>query len=283
MTLRLFAFLGVLAFSIAAQTPASTAPARRTVKDIDAKEIKLGEDEPGCKDNALLPRIIGCSIIQCDSKETDTVEIQVGVSTDGAVQKESMDGATEVTYYLCPARLTLPHIVKTSDLGLTKAGFKTVYNGKDDDDQPIVTGFKDTEWFQISTYMYNEYSAYIVSHVKVNPESQATSDALAEEMNKNGRVTLSGLEFEKEKFDVPQDAEKLLAEVAALLVRQPDWKIRVEAHGAEGQDRQANIALCQKRASAVAAWLLDHGIDKSRLSIQGISEGASQRIELVRF
>ena len=141
-------------------TPAAWA-ARRAGHGLENKEIKLGEDEPGCKDSTLLPRIPGCSIIQCDTKEADTLEIQVGVSTDGAVQKEAMDGASEVIYYLCPSKVTLSNIAKTSDTALTKAGFKTVFNGKDDDDQPLVTALKDTQWVQISTYMYNEYSAYV--------------------------------------------------------------------------------------------------------------------------
>ena len=288
MTFRTLACFGLLTVCLGAQTTTvasnGTAPARRSLKDIDTKEIKLGEDEPGCKDSAFLPRIAGCSIIQCDNKESDTLEIQVGVSTDGAVQKEGMDGDSEVIYYLCPSKVSLGNIIKNSDSALTKGGFKVVFNGKDDEEQPIVTALKDTQWVQVSTYMYNEYTAYILSAINVPPDSQSASEALAEEMTKNGRVTLAGLSFDKEKFDMPADADKLLAEVAALLVRQPNWKIRIEAHTAESSDKQANVMLSQKRASSVATWLLDHGIDKSRVSIQGLGDAeASQRVELVRF
>jgi outer membrane protein OmpA-like peptidoglycan-associated protein len=283
MTFRTFACLGLFAVCLAAQNAAPPA-ARRSPKDLESKDIKLGEDEPGCKDSALLQRIPGCSIIQCDVKDSDTLEIQVGMSTDGAVQKESMDGASEIIYYLCPSKVTLPHIAKFSDTTLGKAGYKIVFNGKDDDDQPLVTALREMQWLQISTYMYNDYTAYVLSAVKVAPESQATSEALAEDMVKNGRVALQGFNFAKEKFDMPSDAEKVLAEVAALLVRQPSWKICVEAHSGDAGDRQANVALSQKRASAVATWLLDHGIDKSRVSIQGVGDtDPSQRIELVRF
>jgi len=285
MTLRILAGIGLAALCLTAQTAVTSQPgAKRAVRDIESKDIKLGEDEAACKDSALLPRIAGCSIIQCDSKESDTLEIQVGVSTDGAVQKEPMDGSSEVIYYLCPSKVTLSNIAKQSDSALTKAAYKVVFNGKDGEDQPLVTALKDTQWVQISTYMYNEYSAYILSTIRVAPESQAPSDALSEEMAKNGRVTLSGLSFDKEKFDMPSDAEKILAEVAALLIRQPEWKIRVEAHSGEASDRQLDANLSQKRASAVASWLLDHGIDKSRVSIHGVGDSdPSQRIDLVRF
>ena len=53
-------------------------------------------------------------------------------------------------------------------------------------------------------------SAYIFAALQVPPESQATSEALAEEMLKSGRVTLAGLNFDKEKADMPPDAEKIL-------------------------------------------------------------------------
>jgi outer membrane protein OmpA-like peptidoglycan-associated protein len=290
MILRILVSFGLLTVCLAAQTAsiattsATASAARRALKDVDAKDIKLGEDEPGCKDSALLPRVAGCSIIQCDNKEADTLEIQVGVSTDGAAQKEAMDGNSEVIYYLCPSKVTLGNIVKTAEGGLTKAGFKVIFNGKDDDEQPIVTGLKDTQWVQVSTYMYNEYTAYIHSAIDVPADAQSASEALAEEMTKSGRVTLTGLNFEQEKYDMPADADKLLAEIAALLVRQPAWKIRIEAQSTELPNKQANVVLSQKRASAVATWLLDHGIDKSRVSIQGVdATDASQRIELIRF
>ena len=277
MKLRILACLCFLIVSAAAPASAQSPGGARPAKDVEAKDIKLGEDEPGCKDSALLPRIAGCSIIQCDSKEESTLELQVGVSTDGVEQKESMDGASEVIYYLCPAKTSLASIVKNSDVALTKAGFKTAFNGKDDEDHPIVTSFKETQWVQISTYMYNEYSAYILSAIKVDEAAEGTSDALAEEMTKSGRVTLSGVMFDSNNAEFPAGAERVMTEIAALLVRQPDWKIRVEAHGNES-------ALSQKRASAVATWLLDHGIDKTRVSIQGVASTAvDQRVDLVRF
>src|SRR3954454_6256240 len=124
MTLRILACIALLTFCLAGQTAGTSPPAagaRRSVKDFDNKDIKLGEDEAGCKDSTLLPRMPGCSIIQCDTKETDSLEVQIGVSTDGAVQKEAMDGASEVIYYLCPSKISLSHIAKASDGALSKS------------------------------------------------------------------------------------------------------------------------------------------------------------------
>lgn len=274
--------------SLAAQVtpPTSKRPAG---KDALPEKIKLGEDEPGCKDSALMARIPGCSIIQCDNKEADGLDIQVGALPDGTIQKESMDGTAEIIYYLCPARITLPQIVKLSDGTLAKAGYKTVFYGKDGDDFPIVTGLKDNQWVQISTYLYDDNSAYIQTALKVPVENQANSDAMAEEMAKTGRVVLHGLAFDSEQ-ELSAESEKILTDIDAFLVRQPNLRIRVEGHTDAAGDKAANMTASQKQASAVAAWLLSHGIDKSRLSILGMGdtkplteETKKGRIELVKF
>ena len=274
--------------SLAAQVAPPTAK-RVAGKDVQQEKLKLGEDEPGCRDSALLARIPGCSIIQCDSKEADGLEIQVGASPDGAIQKEAMDGAAEIIYYLCPARITLPQIVKLSDAALAKAGYKTVFYGKDGDDFPITTGLKDNQWVQVSTYMYDEYSAYIQTALKVPMETQASTDAMAEEMSKTGRVVLHGIGFDKQN-ELSADSEKILSDINAFLVRQPDLRIRVESHTDTAGDKAANMTTSQRQASALAAWLLLHGIDKSRISIQGMGDtkpgpdaAKNSRIELVKF
>jgi outer membrane protein OmpA-like peptidoglycan-associated protein len=284
MIIQLLVSLGVVTLSFAAQTlpPAAS----KLAKDLD-REIRLGEDEPGCKDSTLMVRLSGCSIIQCDTKENDTRELVVGASTEGVIQKELMEGPSEVLYYLCPSKLSLGSIVKQSESTLNKAGFKTVFAGKDDEDQPLLTSLKDSRWVQISTYMYNEYSAYVFTAIEDTPETQSTSEAFAEEMTRTGRVVLSGLAFNKDQVDLPADAERVLSEVIKLLVRQPDWKIRVDGYTGDAGDAAANVSLSQKRASAVASWLLEHGIDRSRVSIQGMGDAksadAKSRIEIVKF
>ena len=279
----------------AAQIVPAPQTRRPPKKDDIEKEIKLGEDEPGCKDSELIARIPGCNIIQCDKKDVEDHEIQVGISQDGVAQKESMDGQLEVIYYLCPARITLGSIVKINENVLVKQGFKIIYAGRDEEDNPLVTGLKDTQWIQLSAYSYDDLSAYIQTTLKVPAENQVNTDALAEEMGKSGRIAITGLSFNKEG-DFTSDPEKILGEVAAVLVRQPDWRIRVEGHTNTEATAETNVTLSQREASAVASWLLGHGIDKSRVSIQGygdskqVADGKTpegkaknRRIEIVKF
>lgn len=277
----------VLAVCISAASAQPASSSKRAVAD-DSKEIRLGEDEPGCKDSALLARLPACSIIQCDSKENATAELHIGASTEGVVQKEPMEGPTEVIYYLCPTKTSPGNIVKVLEPILTKSGFKTIYSGKDGEDMPLLTVMKETQWIQISTYMYNDNGAYIQTAIKVAPDAQANAEAMADEIVRTGRVTLTGLLFEKDKTELPLDADKLLAEVAAFLVRQPDLKVRVEVQTTDAGNAQQNEVMSRQRASAVASWLLEHGIDKTRVSIHGIGEPkldpeSPQRIDLVKM
>jgi outer membrane protein OmpA-like peptidoglycan-associated protein len=79
-------------------------------------------------------------------------------------------------------------------------------------------------------------------------------------------------------------------------VREPDLRVRIEGYTDNTGDKAESTVLTQKRASAVASWLLGHGIDKSRISIQGLGDAKpiadnstpegqakNRRIELVRF
>lgn len=253
-----------------------------------SSDIKLGEDEPGCKDSTLLPRVTGCSIIQCDSKDFGTVNLQIASSpADGTIEKDSMDGPVETLYYLCPAKLSLASLVKQNEAALVKNGFKSVYNGKDEDDEPLATLSKDTQWVEISTYTYNQYSAYVVTAVQAVPET--SSEDMVDQITKVGRTVLDTLAFENEKAELPLNAEKVLAEVVDLLKQMPELKVRVEGYNNDSATKEANVELSKKRATAVAGWLVEHGIEQSRVSAEGLgdakpaAETKSTRIEIVKI
>ncbi|HYP15247.1 MAG TPA: hypothetical protein VEQ63_15060, partial [Bryobacteraceae bacterium] len=187
--------------------PSSTGQVPRGLLD---GEIKLGQDEPGCKDPALLARVAGCSIIQCDTKDFGAVQMRVGASAEGVIETEPKEGPLEIIYYLCPSKVSLGSIVKQNEAALTKGGFRTIYNGKDEDEAPLISAGKGSTFVEVSTYTYNNYTAYVFTAVEDLPE--VTSETLAEELSKNGRVALDSLAFEGEKYELPGTADKVLAE-----------------------------------------------------------------------
>jgi OmpA-OmpF porin, OOP family len=275
--------------------PKKTASLGKLAPSDAEREIKLGVDEPGCKDSALLARIPGCTIIQCDSKpDAENVKVIAGAATDGTTTEEFLDGDAEIIYYLCPTKTTVLSIAKQSESALTKGGYKVLFNGRDNDDFPMVTARREDQWIQISTYIYNDLSAYIQTAIKADPEEPNTADAFLDEFVKSGKVVLSGLTFEADKLN--GESDKVLTELAMFLVRQPDLKVRIEAHVDEQADKTAAVETSKKRASAVAVWLLEHGVEANRVSIQGFGDtrpvtdntneqnrAKNRRIELVKM
>lgn len=270
-------------------------PAAKALQAMDAREIKLGEDEPGCQDPELLPRLAGCNVIQCTKKDYDSVELHVAAGADGDAQREVADGASEILYYLCPGKLKPDNIAKQTESTLTKVGFKPLFDGKDADDFPVITVRKDDEFVQISTYVYNNYSAYVFTAVKLAPDPATTAEAMLDAIKGSGRVMLGGIDFEPEKTEANGEAAKVYQEVAELLKSQPDLKVRIEVHTDNLEGPKTSLALSEKRAESVANWLAAHGVDKARVTTQGfgsdkpIADNGSEegraknrRVELVR-
>lgn len=269
----LFAFAGVLAYpQEAAKKKVSTSDVvSKAASTEHDKEIKLGVDEPGCKDSTLLPRLAGCSIIQCDSKpEAENVRIQIAHAADGTPQEELLDGASEVIYYMCPSKMTVLSIGKQTEIALSKAGYHVLFNGRDGEDFPLISARKGDRWIQVSTYIYNELSAYVQTSIKAVPEPAGSAEAIFEEFMRTGRVVIPGLSFEEERLT--GESDKILTEIAVFLVRQGDVKVRLEGHTDSRGDRRASMEISQRRASAVAVWLIEHGVEVNRVSFQGYGD-----------
>jgi outer membrane protein OmpA-like peptidoglycan-associated protein len=115
-------------------------------------------------------------------------------------------------------------------------------------------------------------------------------------LSKKSRVTLTDVQFETGKADITPDSETALNAVVASLKDHADWKIRVEGFTDNVGSTEANEKLSSDRAEAVASWLADHGIDRSRLSSKGYGparpvasnktddgRAKNRRVELVRI
>jgi lipid-binding SYLF domain-containing protein len=114
-------------------------------------------------------------------------------------------------------------------------------------------------------------------------------------LREHGRVTLSNVHFRTGSAELTSDSQGALNEAVNALKDHPDWKIRVEGFTDNQGSQDANEKLASDRAEAVANWLADHGIDRSRLSSKGYGDSRpvasnssaegrarNRRVELVR-
>src|SRR5205809_3658163 len=88
-------------------------------------------DEEGCKDSPVVTRLSGCRIMKCETRDFDSVEVQIGApDPNGEVKKKSLEGQLGKIMYLCPARLSLLQIARNAENALRGAGFTVVFSGK---------------------------------------------------------------------------------------------------------------------------------------------------------
>ncbi len=95
-----------------------------------------------------------------------------------------------------------------------------------------------------------------VQTAAVTPGSQADF-----ERNVGDRVF-----FDYDSFQLSPEARQTLSRQADWLKRHGNWRITVEGHADERGTREYNLALGERRASSVRAFLVSQGIPANRLA-----------------
>ncbi len=103
-------------------------------------------------------------------------------------------------------------------------------------------------------------------------EVTADASSLKDEIEKSGHVAVYGIHFDTGKATIQADSADTLNQVVALLQQNPDLKLRVEGHTDNQGSAGSNQVLSEKRAQAVVAWLVAHGVDAARLKAQGYGQ-----------
>ncbi len=82
--------------------------------------------------------------------------------------------------------------------------------------------------------------------------------------------TVRGIAFKPGSSGLGARAVKVLEKVAVLLNAQPALRLTVEGHTDSAGRRGSNLALSQRRADAVVAWLAEKGVAVNRLNAVGL-------------
>ena len=119
-----------------------------------------------------------------------------------------------------------------------------------------------------SSYKDDQVGIYI-SNLKVATGKADTRHKLVEE----GKFSTTGILFDVNAANIKPESSGVLKEIADVLKKFPDIKVKIIGHtDSDGQDA-ANLSLSQKRAAAVKQALVsEYGIEDGRIETDGKGE-----------
>ncbi|EKF20479.1 OmpA family domain-containing protein [Nitratireductor pacificus pht-3B] len=98
------------------------------------------------------------------------------------------------------------------------------------------------------------------------------ADELKKSLERMGHVTVSGVYFDTGRAEIKPESDPALGEMARLLEADPALTVYIVGHTDNVGSLAANVTLSQARAAAVVERLAaDFGIDRARLSPQGVA------------
>jgi OmpA-OmpF porin, OOP family len=244
----------------------------RTIALVMFAMSALAQDEPrkdaeGCKDFPLISRFPGSTINSCEHKEFDSYSMPISLSKEGEPVEKAFEG--EVWSWDMGTRegLSELQIYRNFFNALKGSGWAFDFQGSPDRLTAHKGGYQ-IDLQSKGTYYY----LYVVKLMAMKQEVTADATAMGAAIDSTGRVAVYGINFETGKTAILPESEPVLAEVQKLLEGRPDLKLRIEGHTDNTGSRAVNQPLSQKRAAAVAAWLVAHGIDADRLTSQGFAD-----------
>lgn len=83
------------------------------------------------------------------------------------------------------------------------------------------------------------------------------------------KIEFASLEFENGKADILPEMEDDLSKVVDFLIDHPSFRLNISGHTDSSGDALFNLALSQRRADAIRTWVIDRGVDETRLSATG--------------
>lgn len=229
------------------------------------------EDEPGCKDSALLTRMAGCSIADCSKSEFDAAEVQTSLSKDP--RTKHVEGKVEKIHYTCTGKSAL-QVRRNAEAALHGAGFQVDFTGYDVPEH-YVTAHKGPQWVAVVASEMTGDSSYVVTTVlteEMKQEMTTDATAWAAAIDQTGHAAIYGIEFDTGRATLKAESVKVLNEVLGLLQAKPEWRMRIEGHTDSTGTKAGNQTLSQQRAAAVVAWLVQNGIAAGRLSSAGLGD-----------
>ncbi len=133
------------------------------------------------------------------------------------------------------------------------------------------------EWGKSDTVYKAKRGAYIALDI-IETQSMAqkmvtvTADQMSKSLTATGKVSLYGIYFDTNKWEIKPASRPALQEIAKLVKEHPALKLHVVGHTDNVGGYEFNMGLSKRRADAVVALLVkEYGVPATRLTANGLA------------
>lgn len=123
-----------------------------------------------------------------------------------------------------------------------------------------------TTWVVLNVISASGYRLAIIEPATM--QQSVTAGQLAEQIKKQGFATLY-INFDTGKSEIKPDAQATIAEIAAMLKANSEFKLSIEGHTDNVGSAKSNKKLAEDRARSVMKAVIARGIDAKRLVSAG--------------
>lgn len=243
----------------------------------------------------------GSTVREDDTKAFDAYGFVVGKHDNGDLRARTLEGRVTRTLYNNPAGRSTLEISRNYEQALRGRGLAIVHQcaGRD---ACGGTGTREANWNNVAgmnigvggdfrylaaegrvgatqvgvAVMVNKQRTWVTvveSEAMQTGQVGVSADALAAELAQDGKARLDGIYFDTGLATLKPASQAALAQVAALMQREPSLQLEIVGHTDAVGDAGANQRLSQARALAVrSALVVEHGVSDRRLRARGAGE-----------
>jgi outer membrane protein OmpA-like peptidoglycan-associated protein len=256
--------------------------------------VAADQDRQGSKDHPLLSRMPDFHITDYKDKDFDSHKF---IDKDG--KKMAVEGHLYYMQYNLDKGAAEPgelKIRRNIQEALKKIGGKVVFDDNFNRVSTIMLQKEGKEtWVEVRSYS-NMYRLTIVEKETMKQEVVANAEAMGNDINTTGHVSVYGIYFDTGKSEIKPESDAAISEIAKLLKNNGSLNIYVVGHTDNVGSLDSNMKLSKDRADAgVKALSGKHGIAAARLKPHGVASLApvasndteegrakNRRVELVK-
>ena len=224
-------------------------------------------DREGCADYPLLSRLDGFYIEGCKDQPFSSHDFN---TDDGKV---TVEGHWTSVSYRRPngaPEMSGVEMIRNYVDAVEAIGGDVLSEGRYSASMRVVVGDREI-WIEVSPYGTRAYRLDIIEKQAMEQQVVADADALLADLNRVGHTVLRGILVDTDKAVIKPESRAALAEIAALLKRDPGIEAFVVGHTDMSGSVEHNLELSSRRAAAVVdALVADYGISDDRLTPHGV-------------